>query len=138
LFFCGECRLPFCLLLICLSFFGLQDAAHSCIKLIGQIGTGAVQFTDLNDGLTAFQRRYVSMIKRCDELERKIKYFEAEIERCKMTPQSAGSVDEFLRGGADINGGGDMGRNGVALIEHLEGILEQHESHMKEVRFWAI
>lgn len=73
------------------------------------------------------------MIKRCDELERKVKYFEAEIARCDMQPQSAGSVDEFLRGSADISGGGDQARSGVALVEYLEGILDQHEGHMKEV-----
>lgn len=76
------------------------------------------------------------MIKRCDELERKVKYFEAEIGRCDMTPQSAGSVDEFLRGSADISGGGET-RSGVALVEYLEGILEQHEAHMKEVDSYA-
>eukprot|EP00613_Pedinella_sp_CCMP2098_P079660 CAMPEP_0171950244 /NCGR_PEP_ID=MMETSP0993-20121228/76918_1 /TAXON_ID=483369 /ORGANISM="non described non described, Strain CCMP2098" /LENGTH=96 /DNA_ID=CAMNT_0012594995 /DNA_START=158 /DNA_END=444 /DNA_ORIENTATION=+ len=78
-----------------------EDAAHSCIKLIGQIGQGVVQFTDLNETLTAFQRRFVSMIKRCDELERKLKYFSGEIEKCGMPVQAAGTVNEFL----ELDGG---------------------------------
>ena len=92
-----------------------------------------MQFTDLNETLTPFQRRYVSMIRRCDELERKIKYFVAEIEKCGMPVQSAGSVDEFLRDSTERGAGGEAARSGAGLLEHLEETLESHEDHLKEL-----
>ena len=48
-----------------------QDAAHACVHQIGKLGT--VQFIDLNTGKAAFQRRFVGQIRRCDELERKLR-----------------------------------------------------------------
>jgi V-type H+-transporting ATPase subunit a len=54
-----------------------------------------VQFTDLNATLTPFQRRYVSMIRRCDELQRKLTFFADEVHKCGLPVQTAGSVDEF-------------------------------------------
>jgi hypothetical protein len=49
-----------------------EEAAPSCIRELGVLG--CLQFIDLNPELTPFQRRYVSYIKRCDEIERKIRY----------------------------------------------------------------
>ena len=94
-----------------------------------------MQFTDLNEGLTPFQRRYVGSLKRCDELERKLKFFAAEVDGCGLPVQTAGSVDEFLRDSAERGAGGELSRSGASLLEHLEGVLEHHETHLKEV--WA-
>lgn len=54
-----------------------EDAAHSCIADLGRLGT--IQFTDLNPELTAFQRRYVTYMKRIDELERKLSFFGEQV-----------------------------------------------------------
>ena len=76
-----------------------EDAAHFTIKSLGELGV--VQFTDvsaaffrafhrqrltcahvvsqLNSEQTAFQRRYISYVKRCDELERKLRFFTSEL-----------------------------------------------------------
>ena len=40
----------------------------------------------MNPELTPFQRRYVSYVKRCDELERKLRYFTQEIEKFDNGP----------------------------------------------------
>jgi hypothetical protein len=45
---------------------------------LGEIG--ALQFTDLNPEQTPFQRRYVNYVKRCDELERKLRFIIKEID----------------------------------------------------------
>jgi len=97
-----------------------------------------VQFTDLNEGLTPFQRRFVGSLKRCDELERKLKFFAAEVDGCGLPVQTAGSVDEFLRDSAERGAGGELSRSGAGLLEHLEGVLEQHETHLKEVTQLAL
>ena len=41
-------------------------------------GTGVVQFVDLNPEVSSFQRQFVSEVKRCEEMERKLRYIESE------------------------------------------------------------
>lgn len=49
-----------------------EGAAPSVVKELGALG--CLQFSDLNPSLTPFQRHYVSFIRRCDEIERKVLY----------------------------------------------------------------
>eukprot|EP00640_Fibrocapsa_japonica_P000006 CAMPEP_0113936702 /NCGR_PEP_ID=MMETSP1339-20121228/3528_1 /TAXON_ID=94617 /ORGANISM="Fibrocapsa japonica" /LENGTH=874 /DNA_ID=CAMNT_0000939237 /DNA_START=74 /DNA_END=2698 /DNA_ORIENTATION=+ /assembly_acc=CAM_ASM_000762 len=101
-----------------------EDAAHACVTDLGKLGV--VQFTDLNTGQTAFQRRYVSQIKRCDELERKIRYFQAEIKKFNMNLASAGNVDGFLDETV-------TGLTGAKLLDRLENALEEHEKELLQM-----
>ena len=48
-----------------------EEAAAACIRELGVMG--CIQFQDLNPELTPFQRRYVTYIKRFDEIERKVR-----------------------------------------------------------------
>ena len=45
---------------------------------------GLVQFVDLNPDVSAFQRHFVSEVKRCEEMERILRYVETEIVREKV------------------------------------------------------
>jgi len=45
---------------------------------------GLVQFIDLNPDVSAFQRQFVSEVKRCEEMERILRYVETEIVREKI------------------------------------------------------
>ena len=56
-----------------------EHLAHDVIERLGELGT--VQFTDLNGDLTAFKRFYTPAIRRCDELEKKLRLFEEEMAR---------------------------------------------------------
>ena len=40
---------------------------------------GLVQFVDLNPDVSAFQRQFVNEVKRCEEMERILRYVETEI-----------------------------------------------------------
>lgn len=51
-----------------------EHLAHDVVGRLGEIGT--LQFTDMNGDLTAFKRYYTPYIRRCDELEKKLKFFE--------------------------------------------------------------
>nr|CAD7571407.1 unnamed protein product [Timema californicum] len=53
------------------------EAAYTSISELGEAGT--VQFRDLNAEVSAFQRRFVDQVRRCDALESKLAYIEAEI-----------------------------------------------------------
>uniref|UniRef100_A0A7E5A074 V-type proton ATPase subunit a n=1 Tax=Panagrellus redivivus TaxID=6233 RepID=A0A7E5A074_PANRE len=56
-----------------------NEAAYNCVAEMGELGL--VQFRDLNADVSPFQRKYVAEIRRCDEMERKLRYLEREIKR---------------------------------------------------------
>ena len=96
-----------------------------------------MQFKDLNPELTPFQRRYVSNIKRCEELERKLKYFTEQIHRLMIPLQSCGSLEKFLSYANEANAGGGQERSGLQLLEYLERDLEKYASHLKELNAFS-
>ncbi|XP_055678370.1 V-type proton ATPase 116 kDa subunit a 1-like isoform X2 [Lutzomyia longipalpis] len=55
------------------------EAAYTSVSELGE--TGAVQFRDLNAEVNIFQRKFVNEVRRCDEMERKLRYIEAEVKK---------------------------------------------------------
>eukprot|EP00531_Pseudo-nitzschia_arenysensis_P006057 CAMPEP_0116141410 /NCGR_PEP_ID=MMETSP0329-20121206/14369_1 /TAXON_ID=697910 /ORGANISM="Pseudo-nitzschia arenysensis, Strain B593" /LENGTH=852 /DNA_ID=CAMNT_0003636595 /DNA_START=64 /DNA_END=2622 /DNA_ORIENTATION=+ len=103
-----------------------EDAAHNCLADLGKMGI--VQFTDLNPDLTPFQRRYVSYVKRCDELERKLRYFYNELDKFDLEAKTAGSVDAFLEESV-----GTQKIDPMSSLEALEKQLEVYENQLREL-----
>ncbi|OZC05329.1 hypothetical protein X798_07765 [Onchocerca flexuosa] len=70
---------------MCLAQLFLQtEAAYACVAELGELGL--VQFRDLNPDVSAFQRKFVNEVRRCDEMERKLrndssKFFKGFLER---------------------------------------------------------
>lgn len=93
----------------------------------------------LNPDLTPFQRRYVSYVKRCDELERKLRYFHNEIDKFQLECSSAGHVDEFLAAPDHVSSttGEATKATGAQLLETLEAELEGYESQLKELNTYS-
>jgi V-type H+-transporting ATPase subunit a len=102
-----------------------EEAAQSCVRELGAIG--CIQFVDLNPDLTPFQRQFVSYIKRCDELERKIKYCSQEIKNLGLSIQPVGTTRDFI----EKKSIEDQGQSGSYLLESLEGELANHESNLR-------
>ncbi|CAF4078245.1 unnamed protein product [Rotaria sordida] len=59
------------------------DAAYSCIAELGELGI--VQFRDLNPNVNSFQRKFVNEVRRCEEMERKLRFLESEIKKDELT-----------------------------------------------------
>jgi vacuolar-type H+-ATPase subunit I/STV1 len=95
-------------------------------KLPDVVLIGCVQFTDLNPELTPFQRRYVAFIKRCDEIERKIRYVNGEVVKLGVPVQSAGSVEHFV----DNQLSKSDSVSASSLLEGLESKLDQYEQQL--------
>ncbi|XP_053603227.1 V-type proton ATPase 116 kDa subunit a 1-like isoform X2 [Plodia interpunctella] len=79
-----------------------SEAAYACVSELGELGL--VQFRDLNPDVNAFQRKFVNEVRRCDEMERKLRYLEKEIRKdgipmleipgeCPEAPQPREMID---------------------------------------------
>ena len=103
-----------------------EEAAPASIRELGVLG--CMQFTDLNPDLTPFQRPYVSFIKRCDEMERKIRYLHGETKKLNIPVLSAGSVNQFV-----TNATGSEVNNGSYLLEGIESKLTSNENQLLDL-----
>ncbi|XP_060078053.1 V-type proton ATPase 116 kDa subunit a 1-like isoform X2 [Ylistrum balloti] len=56
-----------------------SEASYACVSELGELGL--VQFRDLNPDVNAFQRKFVNEVRRCDEMERKLRFLEKEIKK---------------------------------------------------------
>jgi len=90
-----------------------EAAQHSILKL-GQLGM--VQFQDLNKNTSAFQRDFSVQVRRCDELERKMRYLDDEVKKSGIFTVRPDSDDVEL-----------------ASFDSLERSVEQKEHDIREL-----
>jgi V-type H+-transporting ATPase subunit a len=70
------------------------EAARDTVDELGNLGL--IQFKDLNPDVSPFQRNFVNEVKRCDEMERKLKFFEEQIVReLKEIQEERGDAQEI-------------------------------------------
>uniref|UniRef100_A0A665SW23 V-type proton ATPase subunit a n=1 Tax=Echeneis naucrates TaxID=173247 RepID=A0A665SW23_ECHNA len=59
-----------------------SEAAYCCVSELGEIGM--VQFRDLNPDVNVFQRKFVNEVRRCEEMDRKLRFVEKEIKKANI------------------------------------------------------
>ncbi|XP_072534563.1 V-type proton ATPase 116 kDa subunit a 3 [Salminus brasiliensis] len=65
---------------VCLVQLFLQSgSAYNCVSELGELGL--VEFRDLNPSVNAFQRKFVSEVRRCEEMEKTFTFLEQEVIR---------------------------------------------------------
>merc|ERR1712037_298538 len=69
-----------------------SEAAYACVSELGELGL--VQFRDLNPDTNAFQRKFVNEVRRCDEMERKLRFLEKEIKKDEIPMLDTGDSPE--------------------------------------------
>ncbi|XP_054581246.1 V-type proton ATPase 116 kDa subunit a 3 [Eptesicus fuscus] len=57
-------------------------AAYTCVSQLGELGL--VEFRDLNASVSAFQRRFVVDVRRCEELEKTFTFLQEEVRRAGL------------------------------------------------------
>ncbi|XP_075401377.1 V-type proton ATPase 116 kDa subunit a 3 [Tenrec ecaudatus] len=57
-------------------------AAYTCVSQLGELGL--VEFRDLNASVSAFQRRFVVDVRRCEELEKTFTFLQEEVRRASL------------------------------------------------------
>ena len=103
-----------------------EEAAQACVRELGSLG--CIEFVDLNVHLTPFQRKFVSYIKRCDELERKIRYCSTEIKNLHITLPNIGKARDFIERKSR-----EERNTGNYLLESLEEELTNHEFNLRNL-----
>lgn len=93
-----------------------NEAAYASVSNLGEMGL--VQFRDTNSSVSAFQRRFITQVRRCDEMERKLTYVESEILKDSIR------MDEVE--------GNPVAPQPKEIID-LESIFERLENELKEV-----
>eukprot|EP01023_Acetabularia_acetabulum_P007407 TRINITY_DN131_c1_g1_i3.p1 TRINITY_DN131_c1_g1~~TRINITY_DN131_c1_g1_i3.p1 ORF type:complete len:878 (+),score=198.42 TRINITY_DN131_c1_g1_i3:100-2733(+) len=89
------------------------EAAHDTMYSLGELGL--LQFRDMNPEKSAFQRTYANQVKRCEEMARKLRFFEDQVTR------------------ADARPGLLTGADGANSFDDLENRLEELEKELLEV-----
>ncbi|XP_050538205.1 V-type proton ATPase 116 kDa subunit a 1 isoform X2 [Daktulosphaira vitifoliae] len=99
------------------------EAAYASVATMGE--AGVVQFRDLNSEMNVFQRKFVSEVRRCDELERKLRYIQTEVHKDHVhVPVPESSVFPFAPNPREII--------------NLESQLERTENEILELSHNAV
>ena len=92
-----------------------RDAVHHALFYVGMSGTA--EFIDMQQNATAFQRPYTAEIRRCEDLERRLRYFYEQL------TQSRVAITAQVTSPHPTNDG----------IDRLETVLEERESELREL-----
>ncbi|KAK3553165.1 hypothetical protein QTP86_031740 [Hemibagrus guttatus] len=69
-----------------------SESAYCCVSELGEIGM--VQFRDLNPDVNVFQRKFVNEVRRCEEMDRKLRFVEKEIKKADIPIVDTGENPE--------------------------------------------
>ncbi|XP_070780097.1 V-type proton ATPase 116 kDa subunit a isoform X1 [Enoplosus armatus] len=101
-----------------------SEAAYCCVSELGEIGM--VQFRDLNPDVNVFQRKFVNEVRRCEEMDRKLRFVEKEIKKANIPMVDTGENPEvpFPRDMIDLE----------ATFEKLENELKEINTNQEALK----
>ncbi|KAD4384485.1 hypothetical protein E3N88_24653 [Mikania micrantha] len=89
------------------------ESAHRAVSYLGELGL--LQFRDLNDDKSPFQRTFVNQVKRCAEMSRKLRFFKDQIHKAGLLSSALPTLQP------DVD------------LEALETQLAEHEHELIEM-----
>eukprot|EP01105_Mastigella_eilhardi_P003265 TRINITY_DN1421_c0_g1_i3.p1 TRINITY_DN1421_c0_g1~~TRINITY_DN1421_c0_g1_i3.p1 ORF type:complete len:740 (+),score=228.44 TRINITY_DN1421_c0_g1_i3:93-2222(+) len=101
-----------------------RDSARDTMEELGNLGI--IQFKDLNANVNSFQRVFVNEVKRCEELERKLRFVTEQIahEKTALRETTAAPLDEYRPAAPPER---------FATLEDLESYLTGTEREMRDM-----
>uniref|UniRef100_A0A8C6T250 V-type proton ATPase subunit a n=1 Tax=Neogobius melanostomus TaxID=47308 RepID=A0A8C6T250_9GOBI len=101
-----------------------SEAAYCCVSELGELGM--VQFRDLNPDVNVFQRKFVNEVRRCEEMDRKLRFVEKEIRKANIPTVDTGENPEvpFPRDMIDLE----------ATFEKLENELKEINTNQEALK----
>ncbi|VDM07307.1 unnamed protein product [Wuchereria bancrofti] len=135
---------------MCLAQLFLQtEAAYTCVAELGELGL--VQFRDLNPDVSAFQRKFVNEVRRCDEMERKLRFLEREIKKDLIPMLDTGenpdapqpkemidleaTFDKLENELQEVNQNEEMLKKNFSELMELKHILRKTQQFFEEVEY---
>jgi len=70
------------------------EAAHDTVDELGKLGL--VEFRDLNPEVSAFQKNFVNEVRRCEDMERRVRFFDEVISKEKLDIVATSEKDKSL------------------------------------------
>jgi len=107
-----------------------RDSAHDTFDELGELGL--VQFHDLNPNVNAFQRNFVNEVKKCDDLERRLRYLKSEMEKEEKTLKLGETLVSVSNVTAPPTPKLDSHNRPVFDIEDIDNLLEQTEHELRD------
>ncbi|PIC13876.1 hypothetical protein B9Z55_027467 [Caenorhabditis nigoni] len=120
---------------MCLAQLYLQsDASYQCVAELGELGL--VQFRDLNPDVSSFQRKYVNEVRRCDEMERKLRFLEREIKKDQIPMLDTGENPDapLPREMIDLEATFEKLENELREVNKNEETLKKNFSELTELK----
>ncbi|XP_060101635.1 V-type proton ATPase 116 kDa subunit a 4 isoform X2 [Heteronotia binoei] len=109
---------------MCLMQLFLQvESAYCCVAELGELGL--VQFRDLNQNVNSFQRKFVNEVRRCESLERILRFLQSEMDDDIQLPKPEKYPETPLpREMIDLE----------TVLERLDGELQEANHNLQTLR----
>uniref|UniRef100_A0A674PFH7 V-type proton ATPase subunit a n=1 Tax=Takifugu rubripes TaxID=31033 RepID=A0A674PFH7_TAKRU len=111
-----------------------SEAAYCCVSELGEIGM--VQFRDLNPDVNVFQRKFVNEVRRCEEMDRKLRFVEKEIKKANIPIIDTGENPEvpFPRDMIDLEASFEKLENELKEINTNQEALKKNFLELTELK----
>ncbi|XP_033266633.1 V-type proton ATPase 116 kDa subunit a 1 isoform X7 [Orcinus orca] len=112
-----------------------SEAAYCCVSELGELGK--VQFRDLNPDVNVFQRKFVNEVRRCEEMDRKLRFVEKEIRKANISIMDTGENPEvpFPRDMIDLEANFEKIENELKEINTNQEALKRNFLELTELKF---
>ncbi|KAL7594659.1 hypothetical protein Lser_V15G28279 [Lactuca serriola] len=95
------------------------ESAHRAISYLGELGL--LQFRDLNEDKSPFQRTFVNQVKRCAEMSRKLRFFKDQIHKAGLLSSALPTMQPDV----------DLEALEIQLAEHEHELIEMNANSEK-------
>ncbi|XP_018419386.1 PREDICTED: V-type proton ATPase 116 kDa subunit a isoform X4 [Nanorana parkeri] len=112
-----------------------SEAAYCCVSELGELGK--VQFRDLNPDVNVFQRKFVNEVRRCEEMDRKLRFVEKEIKKANIPILDTGENPEvpFPRDMIDLEANFEKIENELKEINTNQEALKRNFLELTELKY---
>ncbi|XP_034414407.1 V-type proton ATPase 116 kDa subunit a-like isoform X5 [Cyclopterus lumpus] len=129
-----------------------SEAAYCCVSELGELGM--VQFRDLNPDVNVFQRKFVNEVRRCEEMDRKLRFVEKEIKKAIIPTVDTGENPEvpfprdmidlemedpnLLEESSSLMEGSEGGRGAPLRLGFVAGVIGRERIPTFERMLWRV
>ncbi|XP_054252743.1 V-type proton ATPase 116 kDa subunit a 1 isoform X15 [Indicator indicator] len=129
-----------------------SEAAYCCVSELGELGK--VQFRDLNPDVNVFQRKFVNEVRRCEEMDRKLRFVEKEIKKANIPIMDTGENPEvpfprdmidlemadpdLLEESSSLLEPSEMGRGAPLRLGFVAGVISRERIPTFERMLWRV